>query len=67
VDPDALAVAAGTPLADGVTGWFDNVFIFDPVSAKDRQVNQRVLAISKVRGGGTAQSSVDVFVSSPLG
>lgn len=67
VDPDALAVAAGTPLADGVTGWFDNVFIFDPVSAKDRQVNQRVLAISKVRGGGTAQSSVDVFVSPPRG
>lgn len=67
VDPDALAVAAGTPLADGVTGWFDNVLLFDKISAKDRQVNQRVLAIAKVRGGGATQSSVDIFVAPPKG
>jgi len=67
VDPDALAVAAGTPLADGVTGWFDNVFVFETKPANDRQVNQRVLAITKVRGGGATQASVDIFVPPPKG
>ena len=62
VDPDALAIAAGTPLADGVTGWFDNVFAFEPVPARDRQVGQRMLAITKVRGGGATQAVVDVFI-----
>lgn len=65
VDPDALAIAAGTPLADGVTGWFDNVFVFESVPTPDRQVDQRVLTITKVRGGGAAQPSVDIFVASP--
>ncbi|MGV3681685.1 MAG: RAD55 family ATPase [Acidovorax sp.] len=63
VDPDALAVAAGTPLADGVTGWFDNVFAFDSVAAKDRPVNERLVLITKVRGGGATQSQVNIFVS----
>ena len=65
VDPDALAVAAGTSLADGVTGWFDNVFIFAPVPTVERQFNQRALSIAKVRGGGASQTSVDIFVSHP--
>jgi len=65
VDPDALAVAAGTPLADGVKGWFDNVFSFEPVAAVDRKVNERILSIAKVRGGGAAQASVDIFLSPP--
>ena len=65
VDPDALAVAAGTPLADGVKGWFDNVFSFEPVAAVDRQVDERILSIAKVRGGGAAQASVDIFLSPP--
>ncbi|CAN7432291.1 AAA family ATPase [Acidovorax sp. LjRoot117] len=65
VDPDALAVAAGTPLADGVTGWFDNVFTFETGPTRDRKVDQRVLTIGKVRGGGggATQSTVDLFVS----
>lgn len=29
VDPAALAVAANTPLAEGVVGWFDNAFVFN--------------------------------------
>ena len=65
VDPDALAIAAGTPLADGVTGWFDNVFVFEPVPARDRQIDRRVLSIAKVRGGGATQPAVDIFVSFP--
>ena|SRR6476620_12226756 len=62
VDPQALAVAAGTPLAEGVTGWFDNVFTFDATPARDRSVNQRILAVGKVRGGAAAASTVDLFV-----
>ena len=63
VDPQALAVAAGTPLAEGVTGWFDNVFTFDATPARDRSVNQRILAVSKVRGGAATASTVDLFVA----
>ncbi len=63
VDPGALAVAAGTSLADGVTGWFDNVLSFAPEDAGNRNVNQRILTIAKVRARGTAQNSVDIFVS----
>lgn len=65
VDPDALAIAAGTPLADGVTGWFDNVFAFEPERARERPVDQRVLTITKVRGGGATQPAVDIYVSFP--
>ena len=65
VDPDALAIAAGTPLADGVKGWFDNVFVFETVPTRDRQVDQRVLTVTKVRGGGATQATVDLFISSP--
>lgn len=63
VDPHALAVAAGTPLADGVTGWFDNVFAFEPVAAAERKVNQRMLTLTKVRGGCASRTSVDIYVS----
>ncbi|RYF22602.1 MAG: NACHT domain-containing protein [Comamonadaceae bacterium] len=63
VDPDALAVAAGTPLADGVTGWFDNVFVFDAATGSRRHVDRRILDIAKVRGGGATQSSVDIYVA----
>lgn len=65
IDPDALAVAAGTPLADGMTGWFDNVFSFAPVSATDRQVDQHVLTIAKIRGAAASQTTVDILVSRP--
>lgn len=60
VDPDALAVAAGSSLAEGVTGWFDNVLIFDSSADRGRRFDQRVLSIAKVRGGGATQASVDV-------
>nr|WP_312374740.1 ATPase domain-containing protein [Delftia acidovorans] len=63
VDPEALAVAAGTPLADGVSGWFDNVFIFEADTALHRQVDRRVLTVAKVRGGAVSQSTVDIFLS----
>lgn len=62
VDPHALAMAAGTPLAEGVTGWFDNVFSFEPESSQKRRVDQRVLTITKVRGGSAAEPSVDIFI-----
>lgn len=61
VDPHALAIAAGTPLAEGVMGWFDNVFGFEPESSGTRRVDQRLLTITKVRGGGAAEGSVDIF------
>ena len=64
VDPQALAIAAGTPLAEGVTGWFDNVFVFDYAPARERAVHQRILSIAKVRGGGTTAATVDLFVAS---
>lgn len=64
VDPQALAIAAGTPLAEGVTGWFDNVFVFDSAPARERAFHQRILSIAKVRGGGTTAATVDLFVAS---
>lgn len=62
VDPGALAVAAGTPLADGVTGWFDNVFVFEDTLGKNRQIDKRVLNVAKVRGGRASEPSVDIFI-----
>ncbi|MEZ2299277.1 RAD55 family ATPase [Variovorax sp. RCC_210] len=56
VDPAALAVAAGTPLAGGVTGWFDNAFALEP----NRGGDKRWLSVVKVRGGHLAQGAVDV-------
>lgn len=64
VDPHALAIAAGTPLADGVTGWFDNVLVFDAVPTRERAVHQRVLSIAKVRGSGATAATVDLFLPS---
>lgn len=61
VDPHALAAAAGTPLAEGVTGWFDNVFTLEAEPAQKRQVDRRVLSVTKVRGGGASEPSVDIF------
>lgn len=61
VDPGALAIAAGTPLAEGVTGWFDNVLSFEPAPTSTKQADQRLLNITKVRGGGASALSVDVF------
>ena len=56
VDPAALAIAAGTALAEGVTGWFDNALVFET----HRSVSQRMLTVAKVRGGYSSQTSVDV-------
>ncbi|MCD2511746.1 RAD55 family ATPase [Comamonas endophytica] len=67
MDPEALAVAAGAPLADGLVGWFDNLFVFDATPASDRLVNQRILRVAKIRGGAALKSSVDIAVSLPQG
>jgi circadian clock protein KaiC len=60
VDPAALSIAAGTPLADGIVGLFDNAFTFAPSSAPAAHGPQRNLQITKVRGGSVRQSAVDV-------
>lgn len=60
VDPAALQVAAGTALADGVAGWFDNAFTFDKAATGGLQPGRRALAITKVRGGQPSQAVVDV-------
>jgi circadian clock protein KaiC len=60
VDPAALHIAAGTPLADGVVGWFDNAFHFEQTQAGGAQPTRRALAISKLRGGQASQGAVDV-------
>jgi circadian clock protein KaiC len=57
IDPEALAMAAGTSLAQGVAGWFDNLFVFDKAPTQGR-----TLSIAKVRCGGTARASVDVLL-----
>lgn len=65
IDPDALAAAAGTPLAPGVAGWFDNVLEFAAVPEGERRVDVRPLHITKVRSGRAQQPSVDLYLSSP--
>ncbi|CAA2109647.1 Circadian clock protein kinase KaiC [Variovorax paradoxus] len=65
VDPAALAAAADSPLAEGVVGWFDNVFAFDASPAPhgaDRPPG-RILSIIKIRGSQASQASVDVDLS----
>ena len=67
IDPDALAVAAGVPLAEGVAGWFDNLFVFEPALAGDRPLNQRILRVAKIRGDGAVRSTVDISASPSQG
>lgn len=61
VDPAALAMAANTPLAEGVVGWFDNAFSFEPPAG--RSGNRRTVSIAKVRGTRATSGSVDVHLS----
>jgi circadian clock protein KaiC len=64
VDPAALAVAAGTPLAEGVVGWFDNAFTFEMSPAHDsREGSRRGLAIDKVRSHRAAGTTIDVHMT----
>lgn len=65
VDPDALAVAAGTPLAEGVVGWFDNAFTFESITHEAKQADQRPLSITKIRGSRATQATVNVHLSLP--
>ncbi len=58
VDPDALAVAAGTPLAEGVIGWFDNAFTFDAPDAQG--ATRHTLAVTKVRSQRISAATVNV-------
>jgi circadian clock protein KaiC len=60
VDPAALSVAAGTALAEGVVGWFDNAFTFTAPGAQGTRPGGRTLAITKVRAGQASQPVVDV-------
>ncbi len=60
VDPAALAVAAGTSLAEGVVGLFDNAFEFAKPSHDGAPTGRHVLSIAKVRGGQANRSNVDV-------
>ncbi|WP_307698886.1 RAD55 family ATPase [Variovorax boronicumulans] len=59
VDPAALAVAAGTPLADGVAGCFDNAFV---LGAPSGHVGRRSLEIHKVRGTRVTKAAIDVHL-----
>lgn len=63
VDPAALAVAAGTPLAEGVVGRFDNAFTFPAAAAKAPQAGKRPLEITKVRGTHAIKGAADVHLS----
>jgi len=47
VDPQAIAVATGKPLADGLFGWFDNVL---ELSRMPGTGDARKLMIHKIRG-----------------
>jgi circadian clock protein KaiC len=60
IDPAALSVAAGTPLADGVVGLFDNAFTFGVPSVDSASNGRRMLDIAKVRGSQASQSTVNV-------
>ena len=63
VDPDALAIAAGTPLADGVVGWFDNAFTLAPIGA-DGEDRERRLTVMKARGNSAHALGVDIRLPS---
>ena len=60
VDPAALSVAAGTPLADGIVGLFDNAFTFSKPGAETSQSRRRLLNMTKVRGSQPSHGAVDV-------
>jgi len=60
VDPAALSVAAGTPLAEGIVGLFDNAFTFLKPATEGPQGSRRPLEITKVRGSQVQQTAVDV-------
>jgi circadian clock protein KaiC len=63
VDPAALELAAGTPLAEGVVGWFDNAFVFGKFPATGSSPGGRHLTVAKVRGGLARQAVVDVQIN----
>ncbi|MDO9434568.1 ATPase domain-containing protein [Hydrogenophaga sp.] len=60
VDPAALLVAAGSSLADGVVGLFDNAFHFDQPPTSVPGTGGRALHIAKVRGSQANASAVDI-------
>ncbi len=63
LDPAALSVAAGTALAEGVVGWFDNALTFEKPAPEGAPSGRRTLAIVKVRGGDASEPWVDVRLS----
>jgi circadian clock protein KaiC len=66
VDPAALSVAAGTSLAEGVVGWFDNAFGFVQERPDGAPSLQRLLAIHKVRAAQASAPVVNVHLASSL-
>ncbi|MCG2594453.1 AAA family ATPase [Ramlibacter sp. XY19] len=67
LDPAALSVAAGTALADGVVGWFDNAFTFPQPRPEGGGAGARMLAITKVRASQASQPLVDVELAHSRG
>lgn len=63
VDPAALAVAAGTGLAEGVVGWFDNAFVFKTGFGEPGEGEARTLVVAKVRGTQPARGAADMQLS----
>jgi circadian clock protein KaiC len=57
VDSDALAMASGAPLAEGLCAWFDNVL---ELTRTPGQAEARTLVIRKMRGTGVARSSFEL-------
>jgi len=57
IDPAALSVAAGTPLAPGVLGWFDNVLQLSPPG---QDGSERWVELRKVRSTRAKSLMVDI-------
>jgi circadian clock protein KaiC len=59
IDPAALSVAAGTSLAVGVEGWFDNVFRFAP-GTNESEAGTYTIELAKVRRAGLVTRAVGI-------
>jgi circadian clock protein KaiC len=55
LDPAEMAVASGTPLADGLAALFDNVFA---LAATSEQTPERHLLVRKIRGKAASNIAV---------
>lgn len=60
VDPAALSIAAGTPLAEGIVGLFDNAFTLLKPGTDAPQGGLRPLEVTKVRGSQVQPAAINV-------